>query len=187
MIPERAAYSRFRGDGVIEFEERAVPSAGPGQLLVQVKANALCASDLGAYHHGSEAPRPDLLREFVYGIPELHRDRMANARFVSSAGCNATATILALHPLYSAGLVDPDRTVVEVKAGTSQGGNAPAPGSHHPERSGSIRCYKPVGHRHVAEIRQEVSMFSERLRVHEAEETELLSQSLYTDLGGSSD
>jgi N-acetyl-gamma-glutamyl-phosphate/LysW-gamma-L-alpha-aminoadipyl-6-phosphate reductase len=109
-----------------------------------------------AFHHGEAAPRPDLLREFVYGIPELHRDRMREARFVSSAGCNATATILALHPLYRAGLVDPDRTVVEVKAGTSQGGNAPAPGSHHPERSGSIRCYKPVGHRHAAEIRQEL-------------------------------
>jgi len=111
-----------------------------------------------AFHHGAEAPRPDLLREFVYGIPELHRDRMRGARFVSSAGCNATATILALHPLYHGGLVDPVRTVVEVKAGTSQAGNAPAPGSHHPERSGSIRCYKPVGHRHAAEIRQELGL-----------------------------
>ena len=108
------------------------------------------------FHHGHEPARPDLLRKFVYGLPELHRETMASAQLISSAGCNATATILALRPLYTAALIDSTRTVVEVKAGTSQGGNAPSIGSHHPERSGSLRCYKPVGHRHVAEIRQEL-------------------------------
>ena len=110
------------------------------------------------FHHGHEPARPDPLRKFVYGLPELHRETMASADLISSAGCNATATILALQPLYAAGLVDTSRTVVEVKAGTSQGGNSPVPGSHHPDRSGSIRCYRPVGHRHTAEIRQELGL-----------------------------
>ncbi len=57
--------------------------------------------------YGRPHPRPDLLERFVYGIPELHREEMASAAWVSSAGCNATAVILALHPLFRLGLVDP--------------------------------------------------------------------------------
>ena len=94
----------------------------------------------------------DRLGEFVYGIAELHRRELAGAKRISGAGCNATATILALMPLYRAGVVE--SAVVEVKAGSSQGGNTPGPGSHHPERSGAVRSYKPTAHRHVAEIRQ---------------------------------
>lgn len=101
-------------------------------------------------------PRPDLLPRFVYGIPELHRDEIRNARHVSSAGCNATAVILALHPFFAQGLVDPDRTVVEAKVGSSESGSHASESSHHPERSHCIRSYKPTGHRHVAEMIQEL-------------------------------
>ncbi|NKC13674.1 MAG: N-acetyl-gamma-glutamyl-phosphate reductase [Gammaproteobacteria bacterium] len=102
--------------------------------------------------YGRAHPRPELLTEFVYGIPELHRARMARADLVTGAGCNATATILALRPLVQAKLVD--SVVVEVKAGSSEGGNASSDASHHPERSGVVRSYKPTGHRHVAEMQQ---------------------------------
>ena len=61
-------------------------------------------------------PFPDLLDKFVYGIPELHGDKIKKADYVASAGCNATATILALYPLYKHNLIDTTRTVVEVKA-----------------------------------------------------------------------
>ena len=53
-IPKSAIYPRFTGGKVIEFVEKTVPSAGHGQLLIQSKANALCASDLGAYHNGAK-------------------------------------------------------------------------------------------------------------------------------------
>jgi N-acetyl-gamma-glutamyl-phosphate/LysW-gamma-L-alpha-aminoadipyl-6-phosphate reductase len=108
------------------------------------------------YHrwYGREHSRPDLLDTFDYGIPELHRERIERAKQVACAGCNATATILALHPLYRRGLVD--LAVVEVKAGSSEGGNAVSDASHHPERSGAVRSYKPTGHRHVAEMVQEL-------------------------------
>jgi [amino group carrier protein]-6-phospho-L-2-aminoadipate/5-phospho-L-glutamate reductase len=66
---------------------------------------------------------PQILTDFIYGIPELRRDEMKEASFVSSAGCNATATILALYPLYKNKLVQLDKTVVEVKVGSSEGGN----------------------------------------------------------------
>ena len=109
--------------------------------------------------------RPDLLAEFVYGIPELHREQMRDARCVSSAGCNATAVILALAPLFRAGLVQLDHTVVEVKVGSSEGGNAAGEASHHPERSGCVRSFKPVAHRHTAEIVQELGA-GEPLGIH---------------------
>ena len=114
-------------------------------------------NDAAAYQHayGHEHTQPELLPEFIYGIPELHRKAMQSATHISSAGCNATATILALWPLYQRGLVD--HAVVEVKAGSSQGGASSSDASHHPERSGCVRSYKPTGHRHVAEMRQELN------------------------------
>ena len=107
--------------------------------------------------YGEPHARPDLLGQFVYGIPELHRAEMRDARLVSSAGCNATAVILALAPLVKAGAIDRERTVVEVKVGSSEAGAASSPASHHPERANSLRSYKPTGHRHTAEIEQELS------------------------------
>lgn len=110
-------------------------------------------------------PDPSLLGEFVYGIPELHRQEMKQARYISGAGCNATAVILALYPLFREDMVESGKTVIEVKAGSSQGGNLNSPASHHPERKGAIRAYKPAGHRHIAEMLQELS-FGKEITLH---------------------
>lgn len=101
-------------------------------------------------------PKADLLKDFVYGIPELHREKIKKVSYVAAAGCNATATILALYPLYKNNLVEEEKTVVEVKGGSSEAGNKPNLGSHHPERTNVIRSYAPTFHRHVAEILQEL-------------------------------
>lgn len=110
-------------------------------------------------------PHPELLSSFRYGIPELHREEMKSAIRISSAGCNATATILGLYPLFKNNLVHCDRTVVEVKAGSSEGGNAVSEGSHHPERSGCVRSFRPTGHRHSAEMEQELSIHG-KVKIH---------------------
>ncbi|MFH1194648.1 MAG: N-acetyl-gamma-glutamyl-phosphate reductase [bacterium] len=115
--------------------------------------------------YGHKHARPELLNEFVYGIPELHRQEMKTAHYISSAGCNATTSILGLYPLYKNNLVDVERTVIEVKVGSSEGGNKVTEGSHHPERSGSVRSYMPTQHRHSAEILQELS-FGQKIQVH---------------------
>jgi [amino group carrier protein]-6-phospho-L-2-aminoadipate/5-phospho-L-glutamate reductase len=107
------------------------------------------------YHHPH--PLPALLREFVYGIPELHRRAIAESRRVATAGCNATAAILGLYPLYREGIVAGGRTIVEVKAGSSEAGRRASPSSHHPERSGSVRSFAPTNHRHTAEIVEALS------------------------------
>ncbi len=109
--------------------------------------------------YDTDHPRPELLEEFVYGIVELHREEIARSKLVSSAGCNATATILSLHPIIKNGLIDPERSIVaEAKCGSSEGGNSSSPASHHPVRSGCVRSYKPTGHRHTAEIVQELGV-----------------------------
>jgi len=101
-------------------------------------------------------PAPEWLEKFVYGLPELHREELKGARYASGVGCNASVTILALAPLYRRGLVR--EAVVEVKVGSSEGGNKESPASHHPERAGVVRTYMPAGHRHIAEIVQELHL-----------------------------
>ncbi len=109
-------------------------------------------------YYGVEHPRPDLLAQSVYGLPELHRQAIRQATLVSGPGCIATAAILAIHPLAKAGLIDPERLVVDAKTGSSAGGVDGGTASQHPERSGVMRIYAPVGHRHTAEIEQETGV-----------------------------
>jgi N-acetyl-gamma-glutamyl-phosphate/LysW-gamma-L-alpha-aminoadipyl-6-phosphate reductase len=117
----------------------------------------LKSSETYAQWYGIDHALPDRLNEFVYGNVELHREEMKQARFISGAGCNATATILPLWPLFRQGAVDTSRPVIaEAKCGSSEGGNRASEASHHPERSGCVRSYKPTGHRHVAEMEQEL-------------------------------
>lgn len=107
--------------------------------------------------YGLDHPQPAVLDEFVYGIVELHREEMKKARYVSSAGCNATVVVLSLYPLFKNGIVDLSKPLVaEAKCGSSEGGNKASEASHHPERSGCVRSYKPTKHRHTAEMIQEL-------------------------------
>jgi N-acetyl-gamma-glutamyl-phosphate/LysW-gamma-L-alpha-aminoadipyl-6-phosphate reductase len=122
--------------------------------------------DPAAYErwYGQPHPNPGWLAKFVYGLPELHRQEMAGARYISSVGCNASVTLLALWPLHRRGLVR--ETVVEVKVGSSEGGHKPGPAAHHPERAGVVRSYQPKGHRHIAEIIQELALDPGDPRMH---------------------
>lgn len=107
------------------------------------------------------------LEKFVYGLPELHRAAIRNANFVSGVGCNATATNLAIYPLFAAGLVDTARGVIcEVKVGSSEGGNSSSDATHHPERSGVMRSFAPTGHRHTAEVLQAIGLTGAETEVH---------------------
>ncbi len=115
--------------------------------------------DLYRRWYGEPHQAPEWLSRFVYGLPELHREELRQARYVSGVGCNATATILAIWPAVRAGLVDLERGLIgEVKVGSSEGGADPNPGSHHPERAGIVRTYAPIGHRHTAEVIQELGV-----------------------------
>jgi len=103
------------------------------------------------YYDGHD--RPELLAESEYALPELNRENLAGADLLASGGCNATAAILGLKPLFDDGILDgSEQIVVDVKVGSSEGGAGGGAASSHPERSGVVRPYAPTGHRHEAEI-----------------------------------
>jgi N-acetyl-gamma-glutamyl-phosphate/LysW-gamma-L-alpha-aminoadipyl-6-phosphate reductase len=107
--------------------------------------------------YGNQHPAREWLDRFVYGLPEIYRLELSGARYASGVGCNATAVNLALLPLAQAGLID--RAVVDLKVGSSEGGNSYSEASHHPERSGSLRSFAPTAHRHQAEVQQALGVF----------------------------
>lgn len=111
--------------------------------------------------YGWEHPAPDLLGKFVYGMPELHREELRNARYVSVPGCIASSSIYSLAPLAKAGLMD-GNVVVDAKIGSSGSGNKSSQATHFSERYNSVRIYSPAGHRHIGEIEQEVAFASGR-------------------------
>jgi len=107
-----------------------------------------------------EHQAPEELNNFVYGITELHREEIKKSNYVACAGCEATASILTLYPLYLNNLVESDKTVIDAKLGSSAAGGKAKISTHHPERSGVVRSYKPTMHRHTAEIEQELGLVS---------------------------
>jgi N-acetyl-gamma-glutamyl-phosphate/LysW-gamma-L-alpha-aminoadipyl-6-phosphate reductase len=107
--------------------------------------------------YGRDHACPEMLHAWVYGVPELHREAITQASLVSGAGCEATAAILGLYPLAKAGLLSEQTPIVlEAKIGSSAAGNKPSLASHHPERHGVLRSFEPTGHRHTAEVLQEL-------------------------------
>jgi LysW-gamma-L-alpha-aminoadipyl-6-phosphate/LysW-L-glutamyl-5-phosphate reductase len=105
-----------------------------------------------AKSYGGEHPCPEYLAgTFVYGLPELNRERIKAAKYVASPGCFATTIELALLPLAKAGLLSGIAEVVGI-TGSSGSGIAPSAGTHHPVRSVNLRTYKPLEHQHVPEV-----------------------------------
>ncbi|MEM2341177.1 MAG: N-acetyl-gamma-glutamyl-phosphate reductase [Candidatus Bathyarchaeia archaeon] len=116
--------------------------------------------------YGWSHKSPDLLKKAVYGLPELHREEIKRAQLVAVPGCMATAGILALAPIVKSGKIEGNRIVIDFKVGSSGAGAKPSLSSHHSEHYSIVRPYKPVGHRHTAEIEQELkSLSNEDIRV----------------------
>jgi N-acetyl-gamma-glutamyl-phosphate reductase len=110
--------------------------------------------------YGFDHPRPDLLDVAVYGLPELHREALsaladAPVAIVGAPGCYPTATLLALAPLARAGLIDD--LVVDAKSGVSGAGREAKAELMFGEVNESVKAYGLGGHRHVAEIEQELA------------------------------
>ena len=111
-------------------------------------------SDEAAYDEWYDGhDRPELLADAQYALPELNRENLPGADLIAAGGCNATASILGLLPLFEADLLSGDeQVVIDVKVGSSEGGAGGGEASSHAERSGVVRPYAPTGHRHEAEI-----------------------------------
>jgi N-acetyl-gamma-glutamyl-phosphate reductase len=115
--------------------------------------------DPGAYEtwYQTVHPHPDLLRKAVYGLPELHRAAIKDARLVAAPGCYPTAAILQLAPLVAHRMVELDSIIVDAKSGVSGAGRAPALPYHFPEAHEAMEAYKIGRHRHTPEIEQELT------------------------------
>jgi LysW-gamma-L-alpha-aminoadipyl-6-phosphate/LysW-L-glutamyl-5-phosphate reductase len=110
-------------------------------------------SDAAAYrrYYGAAHPHPELLGSFVYGLPELNRERIRSARAVASPGCFATTIELGLLPLARAGKLGGVVHVVGM-TGSSGSGVAPTIGTHHPIRAVNLKTYKVLEHQHTPEV-----------------------------------
>lgn len=152
--------------GAIEHYRGIAPRIIDLAADFRLRSAALYEQWYGETHHA-----PHLLAQAVYGLPELHREELSSATLVSGTGCMATAAILGLAPLYRAGLVDATiPLVVEAKVGSSAAGATPGHSSHHPERSGAVRSFQPTGHRHSAELLQELGCVTDANNRNEAGE-----------------
>jgi len=136
-------------------------------------------NDPAAYRkwYGKDHASPELLSTFPYGLPELHRDEMKVKGRAAAPGCVATSTILGLYPFRNIA----GRVLVDSKIGSSAAGRTSSDSSHHPERSGVIRPYAPVDHRHRAEILQETGV-DVMMTVHAVEMVRGISTTIHIEL-----
>jgi N-acetyl-gamma-glutamyl-phosphate reductase len=108
-----------------------------------------------AIWYGFEHPREDLVAEAVYGLPEVYRPQLAEARVVGNPGCFPTGMLLAVLPV--AAHVDATGVIVDSKTGVSGAGRTPSAKTHFCTVMGDFRAYGEIGHRHTSEMMQEVS------------------------------
>jgi N-acetyl-gamma-glutamyl-phosphate reductase len=107
-----------------------------------------------------EHTAPELNAEAVYGLPELHRDEVRQARLVGNPGCYPTGVILGLAPLAAAGLLSPDSVIADCKSGASGAGRQALLGISFCEVNDGFRAYKVLEHRHTPEMEQELSLLA---------------------------
>jgi LysW-gamma-L-alpha-aminoadipyl-6-phosphate/LysW-L-glutamyl-5-phosphate reductase len=139
-LPHQASISVV--ESVIARDVRVIDMSGAFRLR---------RADAYARFYGAEHPRPDLLEQFVYGLPELERERIRRARWVASPGCFATTVELGLLPLARAGWLSGAIESVGI-TGSSGSGVTPSATTHHPTRAVNLRTYRPLSHQHVPEI-----------------------------------
>ncbi len=131
-----------------------------GLVVVDISAD-LRLHDLAAYERTyGEHGAPELLAEAVYGLPEIHRERIAAAKLVANPGCYPTAALLALAPLAAAGLVDD--VVISAASGVSGAGRGGGDRLHFVSVAENFSPYAVDGHRHAPEIEQELAELGSR-------------------------
>ena len=129
-------------------------------------------------------PSPALLESAVLGLPELHAEDLKDAQLIAVPGCYSTASILALAPAVSAGLVGSD-VIVDAKSGVSGAGRSPGLGVHFSEVNETLGAYAIEGHRHLPEIVQELDGLAVTFVPHLVPMTRGILATCYFDLKGS--
>ncbi len=185
-----SVYPNFRNISNIKFEEFNIEKAKnkcdivflcvphkvsqdivPELLEVGLKVIDLSADfrlkekEIYKYYYKKEHSHPELLERAVYGLPELHRKEIKDASLVAVAGCQASSAIYSLYPAIKEDLIQVNNIIIDSKTGSSGSGAISNEASHHPIRANSIRAYKMTGHRHIAEIEQELNLILKNKKV----------------------
>ncbi len=112
--------------------------------------------------YGLKAAPSQIMEKAVYGLPELHRDKIKGSRLIANPGCYTTCSILTIYPLVKAGLIDPDSIIIDAKSGTSGAGRGAKVNNLFCEVNENIKAYGVAKHRHTPEIEQELSLAAGR-------------------------
>lgn len=144
-------------------------SAEFGEPLVDLGARVIDLSadfrlrDANVYRefYGNDHPAPNLLGKFVYGLPEIYRDQIRDARFVACPGCYPTSILIPLRPLIRRRAIDRTRILISSLSGVTGAGRKVEADYLFAECNESMRPYGVPKHRHLAEIEQELSILAD--------------------------
>ncbi len=147
----------------------ATPSGIAMKMVPELVENGIRVIDLAAdfrikdqevweHWYAMDHACPDYLAESVYGLPEVRRDAIKGADLVANPGCYPTAVQLGLLPLVESGVIDPSNIITDAKSGVSGAGRNPMTRTLLGEASESFQAYAASGHRHWAEITQEINI-----------------------------
>jgi N-acetyl-gamma-glutamyl-phosphate reductase len=143
-------------NGVAMQQARALWEAG--KRMIDIAAD-FRIRDVALWEkwYGVKHACPELVAEAVYGLPEVNRERIRNARLVANPGCYPTAVQLGFLPLIEAGVVDSDHLIADAKSGVSGAGRKAEVHTLLAEASDNFKAYGVSGHRHLPEITQGLS------------------------------
>lgn len=110
--------------------------------------------------YGQEHTSPELLKESVYGLCELHREEIKSARLIGNPGCYTTCSILGAAPLLAKGVASDKNIIIDALSGVSGAGRSLSLQTHFCECTENSKAYKVATHRHTSEIEQELSNVS---------------------------
>lgn len=174
-------YQNFRGVLDLECEDldvdkaaacdivfTALPHGASKEVIPQLYAKGAKIIDLSGdfryddpavyqQWYGEEHSSPELLEKSVYGLCELHRDKIKTTRLVGNPGCYTTCSILGLAPLLKYGLVKKDNIIIDAKSGVTGAGRSTLLDNSFCECTENAKAYKIATHRHTSEIEQELS------------------------------
>ena len=141
-----------------ESAKEVIPLLNNGIKVVDISADFRLknAAEYQSWY-GFTHSAPQLLKQAVYGLTELHRSKIASAQLVANPGCYPTGAILALAPAVKEGLIEPD-IIIDSKSGISGAGRTVSQQTHYSEANEDVTAYALEGHRHLPEITQELNL-----------------------------
>ena len=164
LVFESFDLDRARG---LDLVFLGLPHAASMSMAPQLVGHVGCVVDLSAAYrladathyptyYGFEHDQLDLLADAVFGLPELHRERLRDASLVATPGCHVTTAVLALHPLVAAGLIETTGITVDTMTGITGAGRAPSATNIFTSIDSNVEAYGLLHHRHTPEIEQEL-------------------------------